>query len=133
MKGTRFVMAQAGATVPARSSQELAKLLAEARRLAQSRGMLAIVTLESEAGATLSIVVGGDETVLGFEASLDPPYFVSQGASNEEEPYMECYLHFEHHTEFSRNQVIPFSVGEQAVYEFLETGIRPERVQWQEV
>lgn len=133
MKRTLLVTAQEGATVPARSRQELADLLAAAGRLAKSREMLSIVTLESEVGATFSIVVGGDETVLAFEASFDPPYFVSKGASDEDEPCLECFVHFEHHTEFYRNEVIPFNVGEQAAYEFLETGTRPECVQWQEV
>jgi hypothetical protein len=134
MTQTLFVITQEGSAVPARSRRELVDLLAGARQLAQSRGRLAIVTLESEAGATtLSIVVGGEETVLAFAAGLDPPYFVSQGASDEEETYLECYLHFEHYTELSRNHVIPFSVGEQAAYEFLETGVRPQCVQWQEV
>jgi hypothetical protein len=132
MKRTLLVTVQEGSTVPARSRQELADLLAGARHLAQSLGRLAIITLESESGATLSIVVGGDESVLAFDASLDPPYFVSKGASDEEKPGLDCYLHFEHHTEFSRDQVIPFSVGEQAVYEFLEMGVRPECVRWQE-
>ena len=130
---TLLVTMKEGSAVPARSRQELTDLLASASRLAQDAGMLAIVTLESEFGATLSIVVGGEETVLGFDASLDPPYFVSKGASNDEQPVLECYLHFEHHTEFLRNEVIPFNLGEQAAHEFLETGVRPECVQWEEV
>lgn len=133
MKQTLSVTVQEGETISARSRQELAELLAAAGQLAKSRDMLAIVTLESEAGATLSIVVGGEETVLAFDGSFDPPYFASKGASDEKEPYLECYLHFDHHTEISRDHVVPFSVGEQAAYEFLETGVRPECVQWQEV
>lgn len=133
MKQALLATTEEGTTVPVRSRQELADLLAAAWQLAKSRGILAIVTLESEGGATFFIVVGGEETVLGFDASLDPPYFVSQGASDEEQPFVECYLHFEHHTEFCRNQLIPFSVGARAAHEFLETGVRPECVQWQEV
>jgi hypothetical protein len=54
------------------------------------------------------MVVGGDETVLGFDyRHRNPPYYSSRGPSNGEEPILSCQLTFQHHTEFPRKYVIP--------------------------
>ena len=59
-------------------------------------------------GNVITMVVGGDETVLGFDyGHRNPPYYSSRGPSNGEEPILSCQLTFQHHTEFPRKYVIP--------------------------
>ncbi len=95
--------------------------------------MLGIITFESKPGGFLSLVVGGQETVLAFQEDLDPPYYASKGAAEAEQPILECFMHFEHHTEFSRNTVIASADGERAAFEFFETRRKPQCIRWQEV
>ena len=115
------------------SGADLSRALSKARELSGRIGRLGIITLEATPGGQLSLVVGGDESVLSFQETLDPPYYASKGASEEDQPFMECFLFFEHHTEFSRSAVISSAISEQAAFEFLETRRRPQCVQWQEV
>ena len=80
------------------------------------------------------MVVGGDETVLGFTSgSGSPPYYASRGESDGVEPVMTCYLHSAHHTEFPRHAVIDREAGLAAAVDFFEHGELPRCIQWQEV
>jgi hypothetical protein len=133
MSNRLLVYVTEGSALRVQSNDELADVLAEAKARAEKAERLAAITLEADGGAVLSLVVGGAESVLAFQASFDPPYFASKGPSDEDQPYLECYLHFEHHTEFPRASVISIGNAELAAYEFLETGVRPECVKWQEV
>ena len=103
---------------------------AEARRL----GRLNVITMAAPNGDGLSLVVGGDETVVAFSYGHgDPPYYASAGASQEDHPVLTAFLGLEHHTEFPRREVLPISAGRQAAREFMLTGRRPASVQWEEV
>jgi len=76
---------------------------------AKDQNLLSIIFLDADNGNSLSVVVGGEETVLGFTyGHKDPPYYASKGKQNIDEPIMTCFLLFQHHTEFSRKHVIPF-------------------------
>lgn len=93
-----------------------------------------MVILKADNGNELSLVVGGDETVLGFTgAHLDPPYYASKGKDEGDGALMVCFLFFEHHTEFPRPWVIPFPAGLCAVHEFYRTGRLPACIEWVEV
>ena len=107
---------------------------ADAAAEARAQDLLLIVFVEDPAGNSLSIVLGSDETVLTFTYHhLDPPYLVSKGESELEEPVLTAYGSFRHHTEYPRNWVIPLDVGIAAVHEFVLSSVPPENVEWDDV
>jgi hypothetical protein len=123
--------------VPARvvtSLLELERILQEAALQAKSVGRLNIIFLYGPSGDHLSLVVGGDETVLGFNYGHgDPPYYASDGADEGAEPVLTAYVGVEHHTEFPRRWVVPMKMGIRAAAEFLATGERPTGIKWVEL
>ena len=80
------------------------------------------VRIEADKGKVLTMVVGSDETVLGFEEYDDQNLrrYASRGASDADEPIMTCYLARQHHTEFPGKNVILFCDGVKAVRQFLD-------------
>jgi len=113
---------------------QLLRVLEQAASDASSVTRPNMIDLTARNGDTLSIVVGGEETVLGFTHGNGlPPYYASRGASSEVHPVMTCYLHSAHHTEFPRHAVIARESGLAAAVEFLHVEALPKCVQWQEV
>lgn len=116
--------------IEASSADELDRAIEDAIAEAQSANMLNIVFVETPNGNELSIVLGGDETVVQFTyASLDPPYLVSRGKSGQEEPVMTAYVSLNHHTEFPRKWVIPMEDGRAALQEFVRTSLPPTNIE----
>jgi hypothetical protein len=116
-----------------RSTTDLQQTLSEAAAQARASDMLNIVALYAPNGDNLFLVVGGDETVVGFNYGHgDPPYYVSKGIAPNKEPSLTAFLGLAHHTEFSRRSVIPSSDGLRAAMEFLETSRRPMAITWVE-
>jgi hypothetical protein len=122
---------------PERSVQSEAELdatLGEAAAEALAHGKLNIVLLTAPNNDWLSVVVGGEETVVGFNFGHgDPPYFASLGAACTDSPVLTAYLGLAHHTELPRRWVIPIDAGQRAAREFLATGKRPDCIAWTEV
>jgi len=117
-----------------RSAAELDQTLSEAAAQAQAAHLLNIVFLSAPNGNQLSLVVGGDETVLGFNHGHgSPPYYASAGGITSDEPVLTAYAGLVHHTEFPRHWVVPMSTGRRAATEFFSTGARPTSVEWVEV
>ena len=117
-----------------RSVVELEEVLSKASKEARTRELLAGIMLDAENGTRLTIVVGGDDTVLTFDsAGSNPPYYVSKGPVDVDQPAFTCYLNFEHHTEFSEKSVIPIASGLNAAREFFFSGEVPRCVTWEEV
>lgn len=113
---------------------ELEGTLQEAASQAKSVERLNVIFLYGPNEDHLSLVVGGDETVLGFNYGHgDPPYYASEGASEGDEPVLTAYVNLEHHTEFPRRWVVPMELGARAAAEFLATGERPTAVKWVEL
>lgn len=101
---------------------------------ARAKGKLNIIVLGAPNRDWLSLVVGGDETVVGFNyGDGNPPYYASLGAEQTDVPVLTAFMGLEHHTEFPRRWVIPDSDGRQAAREFLLTGERPCSLRWVEV
>jgi len=116
-----------------RSVTELEQIVAEAATQARARHMLNIVALYAPNGDNLFLVLGGDETVVGFNyGHSNPPYYASQGRTDEAEPPLTAFLGLAHHTEFPRRWVIPMDDGRRAALEFLQTGQRPGCITWVE-
>src|ERR1043165_3228636 len=91
---------------PVRDEEDLVSMIdAAAKAAAPSKPPIA--NLSADNGATLRIVLGGPETVLGFTpGDGKSPYYASRGQSDDIEPVLTCYLFMTHHTEFPRRNVI---------------------------
>ncbi|MFX0093584.1 MAG: Imm1 family immunity protein, partial [Candidatus Hodarchaeota archaeon] len=82
-----------------------------------------LVTISHPNGATLSIVLGADWTVLDhINASGNPPYYSSLGIDNE--GIFTCYYLGSHHTEKPMRYAIPIDEAREAVGYFFQTGER---------
>jgi hypothetical protein len=115
------------------SDAELEATLEEATLLAKAAGKLNIIFLYAPNRDHLTLVVGGEETVLGFNYGHgDPPYFASRGPAQTDSPMLTAYVGLEHHTEFPRLWVVPARLGTEAAKEFRATGRRPSAVEWVE-
>ena len=111
----------------------LDELLRLASDEARARGMLNVIFIEARDRNTLMMVVGGDETVLGFTYGYRKPrYYESRGAAAQDDPVMTCHASLTHPIAFSRRCVIPLETGMRALHEFVETGALPTCVSWAE-
>jgi hypothetical protein len=133
MMQLRILIQQSGPTHTVASELELKRALQDAALQANSVGQLNIIFLYGPNEHHLSLVVGGDETVVGFNYGHgDPPYYASEGVVEGEGPVLTAYVSLEHHTEFPRRLVVPMELGRAAALEFLATGERPTVVKWVE-
>jgi hypothetical protein len=113
---------------------QLDEVLRTATEEARKRGTLGAILIEAANGNVITMVVGANETVLGFDYGHHrPPYYSSKGPSNENEPILACQLTFQHHTEFPRKCVIPIADGVKAVQQFLHSGDLPDCINWEQV
>jgi hypothetical protein len=127
----RAIVEEPGPERMLKSVAELEQTLSDAASQAQAARLLNVVFLHAPNGDQLSLVVGGDETVLGFNHGHgNPPYYASAGQATADEPVLTAYAGLVHHTEFPRRWVVPMSTGRLAATEFLATGTRPTSVEW---
>ena len=120
--------------VEARAWADIDRAITSATEEARAEGRLIIIELEAVNGNSISVVVGGDETVLGFVyRHRNPPYYASKGSTEDDEPVMTAYFLLAHHTEFPRNWVIPLKEVMSAVNEFCQSGELPKCIEWVEV
>src|SRR5690349_23887343 len=128
----RIEILEGEAPLTIKDATHLDEVLGQAAEEARKRGMLGVVRLEAENRNVLTMVVGSDETVLGFDEYDDQNLrcYASRGLSDAEEPIMTCYLAMHHHTEFLRRNVIPLSDGAKAAGQFLESGALPSCINW---
>jgi hypothetical protein len=113
---------------------QLDDVLRDAGNEAQAQRMLAAIIIEAENKNFITMVVGGPDTVLGFDyADGRSPSYASKGSSNEQEPMMTCYLAFRHHTEFPHKYVVPLKSGIEAARQFLDSGDLPTCIDWEVV
>lgn len=116
------------------SIRDLESTIREAAAHARSEDCPNIIFVEAPNGNNLSIVVGADETVLGFTyGHNDPPYYLSRGVADTDDPVFTAYVSMNHHTEFCRRNVIPIAEGLAAVREFAESAELPNCATWDEV
>ena len=107
----------------------LDRLAVEARR----DGMPQDVQVTVESAGTLGIVVGADWSVLNHvPAHLDPPYMVSVGEDQSNEPVV-FYVAGDHYSETLRRNTITPGAARAAVRHFVATGQLSPDVTWEEV
>jgi hypothetical protein len=79
---------------------------------------------------SLSIVLGGDETVVTYEESSDPPYFISIGDS-ERPGVSPPFFHGGQVIEHLAKNLVPFASALRAVSAFLKEGGKPATLSWE--
>ena len=112
---------------------QLDEVLQRASEEARRRRVLGAILIEADTGNLITMVVGGEETVLGFDYGNQGFYYASRGTSDADAPLMTCFLTMQHHTEFPRKYVIPVGDGVKAVKQFLDSGDLPTCINWEEV
>ncbi len=131
---TRITISEDRGPIEVHSVLHLESTIREAAVVARSKDCPNIIFIEAPNGNNLSMVVGADETVLSFTyGHNDPPYFVSRGVSDADDPVFKAYVSMKHHTEYHRRNVVPFAEGIAAVREFAETAELPNCATWDEV
>lgn len=129
----RIKIREDAAPLTVEDTTQLDKALAQAADEARKHGLLGAVRIEAGNGNVITMVVGGQETVLGFDSGDLSSYYASKGASDAVEPVMACYFMMSHHTEFPRKYVIPVADGVKAVHQFLDSGDLPTCIKWEQV
>ncbi|ATE59820.1 hypothetical protein CCZ27_07530 [Thauera sinica] len=108
------------------TSNEAFTLLDEVRDTAK---IPAIVEFFNHEGVSLGIGIGREKTVLTFQKSNDPPYFISIGESNSSGTTTFCYGTEE--SEYLERNLVDLDSGFRAVQEFLLSGEMPRTLQWE--
>jgi len=78
---------------------------------------------------SLTLGVGRSDTVLTFNESLEPPYFISLGNSAEIGVITFCWGNQE--TEYLKRNSVPFAKGLEALSFFLNHLSRPPNLDWE--
>jgi hypothetical protein len=100
---------------------------------AMAAGRLHLVEFQAENGNSLSIALGGAETVLIFGCpENDPPYRTLRGPEDTLEPILECHSLGVHRVDVPRRFVIPADQGVSGLKSFAATGEQPEGSGWEE-
>jgi Immunity protein Imm1 len=102
------------------------------RLTAEANAALPLVAvLGREDGSTLSIGLGCPYSVLDFvDGSLDPPYIISRGDSERQEPVK--FLYSGEMTEFPPWSAIPVEAAREAMRYFFEKGELSPNIDWSE-
>jgi hypothetical protein len=116
-----------------KDAMQLDEALGQAAEEARKRGILGAVLIEAGNGNVINMVVGGQETVLGFDSGDLNSSYASKGASDADEPVMTFYFMMWHHTESPRKYMIPVAEGVKAVHQFLDSGQLPTCIKWEEL
>lgn len=89
-----------------------------------------LVEFVSDEGASLTVGLGSELSVLCFQTSIDPPYFWTIG-DIDDAPELLDYSYGGSMSEYEGRQLVTKSAAEQALREFASTGDRPTTVQWE--
>lgn len=87
---------------------------------------------DDRVGRAFAVGAGRSDTVLTFQASADPPYFVSRGNSR---PSTEeiWFLYAGENTPYPGSQAVPIEIGVTSLAYFLDTGDRPQGIDWEQL
>ena len=95
------------------------------------RNQPCLATIRSPAGDELLIGLGGDLSVLQFTHDDDPPYWVTVG--DPEAEGLTAFVFEGEETEILRRHLVPAEDARKAAMVFLESGVMPKSVRWEEV
>lgn len=115
------------------SASELDELLNAIAAEARAKDMPQDVQVMVPEAGTLGIVVGAERSVLNHvPADNDPPYSMSVGDQDGEEPWV-FYVAGDRHSETLRRNTISSDAARRALHHFVRTGALSSAVQWEEV
>jgi hypothetical protein len=115
------------------SGDEVGELLDRIAEEARRDGRPQDVQVTVESAGTLGIVLGAEWSVLNHvPADLDPPYMVSVGDDQSEEPVV-FYVAGDHYSETLRRNTIRPEAARVAMQHFVATGELSPDVTWEEV
>lgn len=90
------------------------------------------VTRLAAGAPSLSIAVGGGETVVTFEQSPDPPYYISSGDSSRDGVSL-MFFHGGQGIEHLAKNLIPWELGRRVLMQFLTSEERPDQIEWEKL
>jgi hypothetical protein len=83
----------------------------------------------SDTGQSLGLGVGRTLTVVTYQDSLNPPYFISLG--NKERVGTEWFCYGNEETEYLATNLVPMDQGKTALKHFVENRTQPENLAWE--
>lgn len=98
--------------------------------LAQRSGRMVNITAPN--GTTLTVGICASGAVLAYQASMDPPYYLSKGPSDDSDRYVTLDFGGEP-TDYPLSSVVPDAAAVSAAHAFIATGAKPGTIDWQEV
>jgi hypothetical protein len=91
--------------------------------------MLEFIDLSSR--ASLAVGVGRPHTVVTFQQSPDPPYYISLGDASRHGTTSFCYGNEE--TEYLLRNAVSLDEGQQALSCFVSTHSKPTNLNWEKL
>jgi hypothetical protein len=82
-----------------------------------------------DSGRSLGLGIGRDSTVVTYQDSLDPPYFISLG--DKVTAGTEWFLYGQEESEYLARNLVPMSKGLEALKEFVINRMQPANVEWE--
>lgn len=86
---------------------------------------------EEATGLALALGVGAAETVVTFQYTLDPPYFISLGDPTRLGVVQFCYGR--QWSEYLASNLVAWEAALAALREFAATGARPSNIGWEQL
>jgi hypothetical protein len=83
----------------------------------------------SDSGQSLGLGIGRNSTVVTYQDSLDPPYFISLG--DKEAPGTEWFRYGGEKTEYLARNLVSTNNGLEALKHFLIHRMRPANLEWE--
>jgi len=97
----------------------------------RSRDRPCLASIWSPAGDELLIGLGSDLSVLQLTHDDNPPYWVTVG--DPEAEGVTAFVFERHETEIQRRHLVPAEDARHAAVVFLESGVMPRGIRWEEV
>jgi hypothetical protein len=80
-------------------------------------------------GLSLAVGVAGTESVVTFQQSLDPPYFISLGDPSRTD--VVNFVYGNENSEYLGRNAIPMNEAESALIAFVRDRIKPANLAWE--
>jgi hypothetical protein len=91
-----------------------------------------VEVMPASAERSMSIALGGDETVLTYEETAEPPYWISLG-DRSRAGTTPLYVHGGQGIDHLARNLVPLRIGLAALGAFLEGGHRPSWIDWEKL
>ncbi len=99
------------------------------RAASQSGHPFIMEFFSTDSGQSLGLGIGRNSTVVTYQDSLDPPYFISLG--DKEAPGTECFRYGGEETEYLARNLVSTSRGMDALEQFVINRMRPGNLEWE--